>query len=271
MTEVRRGSIESWDSIEGTPAPLGATWVALQHAWNFSLYSRDAAAVTLLIYAADDHVRPLAEVVLDPLVNKTGRIWHCRVGAERVPGAAHYAFRVDGPKLPRTAFRPAKVLTDPFAKRLSTARASAGNASSARRAAAAVSIAAHTASTSWQTCVRIPAACNHAAATAASRPVGVRISTGSSTPVAGGGASAASRLSIGAVSCIRGEARQHPPQLGERFAHANAVRPQDQLMDRVRVPSAPALEHGQRAAHHPPVFKIAKEHDRVGQVGLTGG
>ena len=90
----------------------------MQSAWNFSLYSRDAGAVTLLIYAADDHVRPLAEVELDPLVNKTGRIWHCRVSVEQVPGAAHYAFRVDGPNLPRTAFRPAKVLTDPFAQRL---------------------------------------------------------------------------------------------------------------------------------------------------------
>ena len=50
MIEARK-SIESWDSFEGTPAPLGATWVDLQSAWNFSLYSRDARAVTLLIYA----------------------------------------------------------------------------------------------------------------------------------------------------------------------------------------------------------------------------
>ncbi len=117
MSEVWK-SIESWDGAEGTPAPLGASWVDVQSAWNFSLYSRDAGAVTLLIYTADDHVRPVAEVELDPLVNKTGRIWHCRVGVEQVPGAAHYAFRVDGPNLPRSAFRPAKVLTDPFAQRL---------------------------------------------------------------------------------------------------------------------------------------------------------
>ncbi len=63
-------------------------------------------------------------------------------------------------------------------------------------------------------CVRIPAACKHATATAASRPVGVRISTGSSTPVRPvAGRQPPHGCPSVPVSCIRGEARQHPMKL----------------------------------------------------------
>ena len=83
-------TIDAWEREEGTPAPLGATWVQQQQAWNFSLYSRTASAVTLLIYGANDTVVPVLAVPLDPLVNKTGRIWHCLVSAARVPTAAYW-------------------------------------------------------------------------------------------------------------------------------------------------------------------------------------
>ena len=97
----RRGSGE-----EGAPAPLGATWVESEQAWNFALYSRAASSVTLLIYGADDVTTPiLAELPHDPLVHKTGRIWHCMVSAARVPGATYYAYRVDGPSGGRNRFR----------------------------------------------------------------------------------------------------------------------------------------------------------------------
>ena len=39
----------SWASREGTPAPLGATWVAAEQAYNFALYSKSAERVTLLV------------------------------------------------------------------------------------------------------------------------------------------------------------------------------------------------------------------------------
>ena len=112
------GTIEAWEREEGAPAPLGATWVESEQAWNFSLYSRAATGVTLLVYGADDVTTPILELAHDPLVHKTGRIWHCMVSAARVPGAAYYAYKVDGPSGGRNHFVPAKVLSDPYAHRL---------------------------------------------------------------------------------------------------------------------------------------------------------
>lgn len=111
-------TIEAWERREGAPAPLGATWVESEQAWNFSLYSRNASAVTLLVYAAADCARPLLEFALDPLVHKTGRLWHCMVSASRVPDAAYYAYRVDGPPGGGNRFVPQKILVDPLAQRL---------------------------------------------------------------------------------------------------------------------------------------------------------
>ena len=111
-------TIEAWEREEGAPAPLGATWVESEQAWNFALYSRAATGVTLLVYGADDERTPLLELAHDPLVHKTGRIWHCMVSAADVPGAAYYAYRVDGPPGGRNHFVPRKVLCDPYAHRL---------------------------------------------------------------------------------------------------------------------------------------------------------
>ena len=48
---------------------------------------------------------PIAERSLDPLQHRSGRVWHCRVPAADVPGAAFYAYRVDGPRDPRSGGR----------------------------------------------------------------------------------------------------------------------------------------------------------------------
>ena len=54
---------------------------------------------------------------LNPRVNKSGRIWHCWVPADRANGAAHYAWRVEGRNDPEAGYRfdPQKILLDPFA------------------------------------------------------------------------------------------------------------------------------------------------------------
>ena len=120
MTQ-RMGSlttIEAWEREEGAPAPLGATWVESEQAWNFALYSRAATSVTLLIYGADNVSTPILQLAYDPVVHKTGRIWHCMISAVQVPGATYYAYKVDGPSGGRNRFMPAKVLCDPYAQRL---------------------------------------------------------------------------------------------------------------------------------------------------------
>ena len=78
---------------EGQPLPPGVTWEG--DGWNFALYSRHATGVTLLLYDGKNFVKPLAVLTLDPLQNKTGRIWHCFV--PHVTGARYYAYRVEGP------------------------------------------------------------------------------------------------------------------------------------------------------------------------------
>ena len=113
-----RHAIEAWERLEGAPSPLGATWVGSARAWNFSLYSRSATAVTLLIFAADDDAAPVLEFAMDPLVHKTGRIWHCLISAARVPGAAYYGYRVSGPSEAPHRFAPHKILLDPHAQHL---------------------------------------------------------------------------------------------------------------------------------------------------------
>ncbi|HEY3837028.1 MAG TPA: isoamylase [Bryobacteraceae bacterium] len=119
MGELLRssGSFDEWDRKEGTPGPMGATWVPSLVAWNFALYSRRATGVTLLLYGANDPVHPILEVDLDPRLNKSGRIWHCWVPAEQALGAAYYAYRVEGRRDPARGYRfdPEKVLLDPFA------------------------------------------------------------------------------------------------------------------------------------------------------------
>ena len=102
---------------DGSPSPLGATWMAAQAGYNFALYSRHATGVTLLLYAADAPTHPIYEQRFDPLANKTGRVWHCWVPAAAAPGAAFYAYRVDGPHDPPAGHRfdPQKILFDPHA------------------------------------------------------------------------------------------------------------------------------------------------------------
>jgi isoamylase len=112
----------AWPRIEGSPTPLGVTYIAEEKAFNFALYSQNAREVTLLLYGADDFVTPLAEHWLEPLAHKTKRVWHCRLPEAQLVDAAYYAYRVNGPAPhgPNQwhAFDPDKILLDPYAKRV---------------------------------------------------------------------------------------------------------------------------------------------------------
>jgi glycogen operon protein len=99
---------------------LGATWVEEAQAWNFALYSKDAEAVTLLLYAESDLVNPVFTYRFDYLRNKSARIWHCRVGHSLLRGAKYYAYSVGGQTsqvgLESHRFDPDKILLDPYAR-----------------------------------------------------------------------------------------------------------------------------------------------------------
>src|SRR5262249_5359231 len=81
-----------WENSEGTPLPLGATWIETEQAFNFALHAGHAESVTLLLFSATDLVNPVATFRFDYLRNKSGRIWHCRVPATEIGEARYYGY-----------------------------------------------------------------------------------------------------------------------------------------------------------------------------------
>jgi isoamylase len=84
----------------------GATWTA--EGINFSVFSRNAQRVELLLYRTVDSVEPLQIVNLDPNTNRTYFFWHVLVVGLR-PGR-FYTWRVDG-----------KEVVDPWARAVTDA------------------------------------------------------------------------------------------------------------------------------------------------------
>jgi len=108
----------SWELKEGCPHMSGAVYLAKQGAYNFTLYSKEADAVTLLVYNSRDFVNPLYQYRMDKFLNKSHYIWHCRIAEEKLPDAKYYAYSVEGPWNPDNGqrFDHEKILLDPFAK-----------------------------------------------------------------------------------------------------------------------------------------------------------
>jgi glycogen operon protein len=100
---------------------MGAAWIEAERAYNFSLYAQHAESVVQLLFAEGDLARPLLEFRLDPRVNKTWRVWHCRLGGD-VGAARYYAYRIDGPRAAGPglwhAYDPEKIRLDPCAREL---------------------------------------------------------------------------------------------------------------------------------------------------------
>ncbi|MFG0294339.1 MAG: glycogen debranching protein, partial [Maioricimonas sp. JB045] len=97
----------------GRSWPLGATVV--DGGVNFSLFSRSAASVELLLFDNEDGP-PSRVITLEPAANRTYHYWHTFVPGIR-PGQI-YAYRVAGPIDPARGLRfdPAKTLLDPYGR-----------------------------------------------------------------------------------------------------------------------------------------------------------
>src|SRR6201993_5555231 len=93
MKPVKR---PTWEQAEGTPLPLGATWIEEQQAFNFAVHAERAESVTLLLYTPADLVNPSLAYRFDFLCNKSGRIWHCRIPLREVGAARYYGYSVSG-------------------------------------------------------------------------------------------------------------------------------------------------------------------------------
>src|SRR5271155_3295645 len=102
-------AVSSFES-DGRSAPLGAT-VAPGGA-NFSLFSRSASAVELLLFDREDDARPARLITVDPFSNRTYHYWHVFVPG--VQAGQAYGYRVHGPFDPARGMRfdPLKLLLD---------------------------------------------------------------------------------------------------------------------------------------------------------------
>jgi glycogen operon protein len=107
----------SWEQAEGSPLPLGVTWMEDEQAFNFAVYADHAESVTLLLYAPTDLVNPAVTYRFDFLRNKSGRIWHCRIPLAEIGECRYYAYSVSGQDSPGIhGFDSQKVLLDPYAR-----------------------------------------------------------------------------------------------------------------------------------------------------------
>ncbi|HKI34149.1 MAG TPA: glycogen debranching protein GlgX [Gemmataceae bacterium] len=98
----------------GQASPLGATVV--DGGVNFSLFSRGATGVELLLFDREDSATPARVVPIDPATNRTYHYWH--VFVPDVLSGQLYGYRVQGPSAPANGLRfdPAKVLLDPYGR-----------------------------------------------------------------------------------------------------------------------------------------------------------
>jgi isoamylase len=98
----------------GRSFPLGST--VLGDGVNFSVFSRQASRVTVLLFDDAAAAHPARVIELDARMHRTYHYWHVFVPGIR-PGQI-YAYRADGPFDPERGLRfdPAKALLDPYGR-----------------------------------------------------------------------------------------------------------------------------------------------------------
>ena len=100
----------------GHPLPLGAT-IYDAHV-RFSIFSRHAEQVWLMLFDKPEDATPSHQFVLDPAHNRTGDIWHIDVAG--IGEGQLYLYRIQGAYQPELGhrFNSARGLIDPYARAL---------------------------------------------------------------------------------------------------------------------------------------------------------
>lgn len=103
----------------GQPAPLGTDLIGTgdtTQGVNFSLFSRTASGVELLLFDREDDAQPARTITLDPVENRSYHYWHVFVPGVR--SGQLYGYRVSGPNDPERGLRfdRSKVLLDPYGR-----------------------------------------------------------------------------------------------------------------------------------------------------------
>ena len=112
--ELERTSELAQENKEGRSSPLGAT--LSREGANFSVYSKHATGMDLLLFDNVHDARPARVIRIDPSTNRTYHYWHVFVPG--VKAGQFYGYRVEGPFDPANGMRfdPAKILIDPYAR-----------------------------------------------------------------------------------------------------------------------------------------------------------
>lgn len=107
-------TLQPLTSNAGEAAPLGAT--VQESGVDFSVYSRSAVTVELLLFDYEDQPSSSRIVTIDPVLNRSYHYWHVFVPGIK-PGQI-YGYRVFGPNEPAPGMRfdPGKVLLDPYGR-----------------------------------------------------------------------------------------------------------------------------------------------------------
>jgi len=98
----------------GRSSPLGATIV--NGGVNFSVFSRHAEGIELLLFDREDEAKPSRVIPLDPATSRSYHYWHAFVPGLQ-PGQL-YGFRARGQFAPSRGMRfdPSKILLDPYGR-----------------------------------------------------------------------------------------------------------------------------------------------------------
>ncbi len=101
-------------SPHGRAFPIGAT--PIDGGANFSVFTRNATAVDLLLFDDVADAKPSRVISIDPVANRTYHYWHTFV-PNLQPGQI-YGYRVTGPFDPANGLRfdPTKLLLDPYGR-----------------------------------------------------------------------------------------------------------------------------------------------------------
>ena len=111
-------------SSRGRAYPLGATVIGdgitgdgvTGDGVNFSVFSKNATGVEILLFDSPNDIRPSQVVELDPKLNRTFYYWHIYIPG--LKAGQIYAYRVQGPYNPKKGltFEGDKLLLDPYGK-----------------------------------------------------------------------------------------------------------------------------------------------------------
>ncbi|HSA15960.1 MAG TPA: glycogen debranching protein GlgX [Spirochaetota bacterium] len=114
MTPIKNSLIVT---SPGTPLPFGAHLHG--DGARFSIFSRHAEGVTLVLFHGEEPGDAFEEIELDPVINRTGDIWH--IWVKGVREGRQYGYRISGPYDPSSGhrFNRNMLLIDPYARSLS--------------------------------------------------------------------------------------------------------------------------------------------------------